>query len=334
MTYLRTWRSKAVIISSVITGTIVGLLFRFAFIFGNDRFGETASLMTLAFLLAAPVAIGYWTVAEYLRITPRERIRWYVWLFLPILPLFAVILLSILLKWEGIICVLLGSPIMFFGGILGGIAARIVWQRIQMRIGDRLSALALPLLLLAVEGLIPVPQQIRTVQTEILIHAPMHVVWDNIKSVRLIKPDELPGSWIERAGFPKPLAATLSHEGVGGVREASFTGGLIFTETINQWQEGSVLRFSIHANTDSIPATTLDEHAKIGGQYFDVLEGEYQLEPRADGVLLHLESRERLSTHFNSYAGLWTDAVMRAIQEQILQVIKKRCEAKGQTEAD
>ncbi len=47
---------------------------------------------------------------------------------------------------------------------------------------------------------------------------------------------------------------------------------------------------------------------------------------RPDGLLLHLTSRERLSTHFNGYAGLWTDAVMRAIQEQILQVIQKRCE--------
>ena len=123
------------------------------------------------------------------------------------------------------------------------------------------------------------------------------------------------------------MAATLSHDGIGGVREASFTGGLIFTETVNRWEPESDLRFSIHANTDLIPPSTLDEHVTIGGTFFDVLEGEYRLEQRSDGVLLHLSSKERISTHFNPYAGQWTDAVMRAIQLQILAVIQKRCEA-------
>ena len=100
----------------------------------------------------------------------------------------------------------------------------------------------------------------------------------------------------------------------------------MFTETVNKWEPEDDLRFSIHANTDSIPRTTLDEHVTIGGAFFDVLDGEYQLEQRPDGVLLHLKSRERLSTHFNPYAGQWTDAVMRAIQEQILAVIRRRCE--------
>jgi hypothetical protein len=96
---------------------------------------------------------------------------------------------------------------------------------------------------------------------------------------------------------------------------------------VNEWQPGQDLRFSIRANTDQIPATTLDEHVTIGGAYFDVLDGEYRLEPRPDGVLLHLTSRERLSTHVNAYAGAWTDGVMRGIQEQILEVIRTRCEA-------
>ena len=73
--------------------------------------------------------------------------------------------------------------------------------------------------------------------------------------------------------------------------------------------------------------TTLDEHVKVGGRYFDVLEGEYELGPLAGGdTLLHLSSRVRVSTHFNAYAGFWTDAVMRSIQSSILQVIKQRAE--------
>jgi hypothetical protein len=146
--------------------------------------------------------------------------------------------------------------------------------------------------------------------------------------VPAIDAGELPSSWVRTVGFPRPVEATLSHEGLGGVRHASFTGGLVFTETIDNWDSLHDLSFSIHANTDSIPPTTLDEHVKIGGRYFDILEGEYRLEPLSDGdTLLHLSSRERVSTHFNPYAGFWTDAVMRSIQSSILQVVKQRAEA-------
>ena len=72
----------------------------------------------------------------------------------------------------------------------------------------------------------------------------------------------------------------------------------------------------------------MDEHVTIGGPFFDVLDGSYRIEDHGDGKLtLHLESHFRLSTHFNSYAGIWTDLIMHQIQDDILSVVKKRVEA-------
>ena len=176
------------------------------------------------------------------------------------------------------------APVMFVFSTIGGIVARVTWGRLKRKASGTLSAMAFPLLFILLEAQVPSILEVRTVQTDILIHAPATVVWNNIKSVRPIDPAELPQSWVARIGFPKPVEATLSHEGVGGVREASFTGGLVFTETINRWEPGSDLRFSIHANADTIPKTTLDEHVTVGGAFFDVLDGEYRLEPRPDGV--------------------------------------------------
>ena len=74
--------------------------------------------------------------------------------------------------------------------------------------------------------------------------------------------------------------------------------------------------------------TTLDPHVTIGGPYFDVLQGTYRLEPLADGgTRLWLESRLRVSTHFNLYSGPWADAIMRSVQETILVVERRRAEA-------
>ncbi len=284
-------------------------------------------VMTIAFLAVVPTAMGYITVREYLRAKSGKAVPWYQWIFLPWASVLLAMLVSLAVKWEGLICLVFASPVMLAFSFLGGIFAWVAWRDLGSRSPGRMTACALPLVLLFGESQIPLPIQIRTVHTEVLVRADPAVVWDNIKSVRRIQASELPSSWVGRIGFPAPMAATLSHDGIGGVREASFTGGLIFKETVNRWEPESDLRFSIHANTDSIPPSTLDEHVTIGGTFFDVLEGEYRLEQRSDGVLLHLSSKERISTHFNPYAGQWTDAVMRAIQLQILAVIQKRCEA-------
>jgi hypothetical protein len=74
----------------------------------------------------------------------------------------------------------------------------------------------------------------------------------------------------------------------------------------------------------------LDEHVTVGGRYFDVLQGVYEIEPQAPGkVILHLASTHRLSTRFNAYSGLWTDFIMRDVQEHILEIVKRRCEGGG-----
>ena len=318
-------KSAKVWLLSAAAGAGLGLLFRLSLYFRPLEKG--GAYLTLAYLVLAPAVMGWIAVWQYLRRTPAENIRWYAWLFLPWVSVLLMLLVAALAVLEGAICIVMASPILLVFSLAGGLLARLVWSSVGASPATSFGVAVLPIAFALVEVHTPYATQIRTVNTEILIHAPSGVVWDNIKSVRTIASRELPGSWVNRIGFPEPVAAKLSHEGVGGVREASFTGGLVFTETVNEWRPGDDLRFSIKAHSESIPTTTLDEHVTIGGAYFDVLDGEYRLEPRTDGVLLHLASRERLSTHVNMYAGAWTDAVMRGIQEQILEVIRARCEA-------
>jgi hypothetical protein len=310
---------------SAATGAGLGLLFRLTY--AIPPLSRSGEYLTIAYLVVAPAAMGWIAVRQYLRHRPIESVRWYEWLFLPWMSVVIMLVFAMLTLLEGAICILMASPILLVFSMIGGLLARLLWNAVSERPATNLSVAALPLAVLLIEMHIPYAAQIRTVHTEILVRAPADVVWTNIKCVRAIDARELPGSWVNRIGFPKPVEATLSHDGVGGVRQASFTGGLVFTETVNEWRPEQDLRFSIRANTDQIPAATLDEHVTIGGAYFDVLEGEYRLEPRSDGVLLHLTSRERLSTHVNAYAGAWTDGVMRGIQKQILEVIRARCEA-------
>jgi hypothetical protein len=325
-------------VTAIVIGAVYGLAIRFFFTLQKlphgaaDVLGTAFLVMTVAFLFGVPFAMGYITVTARFHLTRESTLRppnVAYWIFLPWLPSIIAMLLAALFAWEGSICLLFAAPIMLLMSSVGGISAGLT-QRRQFR-PVQLSAIALlPLLLVILESKVPDAQSLRTVETSIRIHAPAAAVWENIIRVPAIHTGELPASWVRTAGFPRPVEATLSHEGVGGVRNASFTGGLVFIETVDGWDDLHDLRFSIHANTNSIPPTTLDEHVKVGGRYFDVLEGEYRLKPLSGGdTLLQLSSRERVSTHFNPYAGFWTDAVMRSIQSSILQVIKHRAEAEG-----
>jgi hypothetical protein len=321
-------RRTVVWLGSIAIGVVYGLLFRIGF-GQNSKVSATTFIMTIAFLSIVPFAIGYLVVSIYANELAKsgKRIGWGMCFGLPTLTVLLILAIATLIHIEGAICVIFAAPLAIIFAILGGLSAGILQHKKRNTNTTVLSIALAPLLVLSIELHIPERFETRTVETSILIHAPAPVIWENIKKVDAIHPEELPPSWARQIGFPRPIAATLSHEGVGGVRHASFAGGLIFTETIDHWDPRRDLSFSIKANTDSIPPTTLDQHVTIGGFYFDVLEGEYILEPLTnDTVILHLRSRERLSTHFNAYAGLWTDAVMRDIQNSILQVIKHRCE--------
>jgi hypothetical protein len=281
--------------------------------------------MTVGFLFIGPLVMGFLVIQRAGR--DREVPVWQ-WFALPCLAAILTGAAALLLLLEGAICIVFALPIMLVSAMLGGVTAGVIQRREYRLSRNTTYCLAiLPVLVAFVEPRLAFPDQTRTVASEIRIHAPASVVWDNIKTVPAIAPTELRPNWTHRIGFPRPVEATLSYEGVGGIRHATFEHGVLFVETVNDWEPEHRLAFSIRADSANIPPTTLDEHVTIGGRYFDVLNGEYRLEPLPSGdILLRLTSQQRLSTDFNGYAGLWTDAVMQSLQTSILQVIQHRCE--------
>lgn len=311
----------------LIFGAVVGALYGFGLRLLASLHPAGFEVMTMSFTCFMPFAMGVITV-YVAELKGPQRI--WVWLVLPWLPVAAALAATMLALLEGLICVVIFAPLALFlatfGGIAGGVAGRMIRSR-QAKNFTVACVMVLPLFTANWEKQVFYQMDFQQVENVIDIQAPPELVWQNIERVPAIKTAELPDSWTRRIGFPDPVEATLSHEGVGGVRNASFTGGLFFIETVDQWEPQHRLAFTVAAQTDQIPATTLDEHVRVGGPYFDVLRGEYRLGPLGNGVTrLHLSSRHRISTDFNWYAHLWTDAIMSDLQIRILQVIKQRCE--------
>jgi hypothetical protein len=47
-----------------------------------------------------------------------------------------------------------------------------------------------------------------------------------------------------------------------------------------------------------------------------------------NNIILHLRSEHILTTHLNSYAGFWTELIMKNVQAYALRIIKNRSEGK------
>jgi hypothetical protein len=238
---------------------------------------------------------------------------------------------ALLFHLEGVICVIIIFPLFLISASIG---ARIycAWADELDNGRDKTLAVAafalLPFIASPIEQQFNNPDDFRRVENIIEIDAPAEVVWQHIIRVAPIPARDLGHSLIDDIGFPRPVEATLTHEGVGGVRHATFERGVEFIETVDDWQPLQRLSFSIVPNTATIPPTTFDEHVIVGGQFFDVLRGTYELHaagPNHTRLVLH--SEQRLSTHLNWYAGIWTSWVMSEIQQRILVVLKQRCEA-------
>lgn len=304
-------------------GLSIALLGRYTF--ASEYFGNAGGLLMLCFLVLIPIALGAVTT----HFIPTTASRNWRTTWGPFVTVLVFLFAALLFHLEGMICVLIISPLFLFTACIG---ARLYLfltddKPNQTKTYTVVAFALLPFLLAPVESQFTAPTTLRRVENTVVIAAPAAVVWQHIIRVPPIQAQDLSPSLVDKIGFPRPIEATLTREGIGGVRHATFERGVEFIETVDAWEPLRRISFSIVPNTATIPPTTFDEHVTIGGKFFDVLRGTYELEPAGPGrTRLILYSQQRLSTRLNPYAGLWTDYVMSEIQRRILEVIQRRCE--------
>lgn len=321
MKYFKNWKG-------LLYGLAYGLACRAVFALedfrGDQPLFPTFGLMTMSFMFVVPFVVGLITAYHQDKITSSRKIAM---LTMPLFAIIGLVVISVLSGQEGIICALMALPVFLIMALLGGFIGVRIFKRNK---ADKLYAsffIFLPFLLAPLENKLGLADKIFTEHTKIEINSTDKTVWNNITRVRHISETENNNSLFQFMGFPRPLEAELDTVAVGGIRKAIFARGLFFTETVTKMQENKILAFTIVADPKSIPPKALDEHVMVGGKYFDILEGKYELEKvNGNKIILHLTSQFRLSTRFNFYSGLWSKLIMRDIQENILDIIKRRSE--------
>jgi hypothetical protein len=183
------------------------------------------------------------------------------------------------LALEGIVCLLLASPLIGGAAVLGGQLGRLVARTRNAR-DKPLVAIALLPAVFALEGAIPPAAAIQTRET-IDIAAPSAAVWQAVTGDAAIAQ---PPSLVGRAGLAYPLRSKLLGTGVGATRIGLFSTG-VARERVTEWRPGRRLAFRVLVQPPAMEEMSPYRrvHAPHVTGYFDTGETAFDLQPLAGG---------------------------------------------------
>jgi hypothetical protein len=304
-------------------GVIAGLAMRLVF---SGGYGDPYVAMMASFILGAPLVVSAVTV--YLA----ERVQRRTWGYYFVAPFVANVLLvvgTLLIQVEGWICAIVIVPLFaVVGGIMGlmmGAVCRLTnWPRRAV-----VSSVALlPLLGGAFEQRIDTTNLERAQQREVFVAAAPEDIWRVLVDTRDIHPGEVDAAWMYRIGVPTPEAGVGDFRDGEHLRHITMGRGVHFDQVATDWEVNRRVTWSYRFDDDSFPPGALDDHVRIGGQYFDVSECTYSLTPVAGGTRLAVRMNYRVSTHFNWYAAPVADWLVGDFAEVILDFYARRAAGK------
>jgi hypothetical protein len=258
----------------------------------------------------------------------RNRSARFYWLVPPLL-VGIVDVGSALFLHEGVICMIMLSPIWLLSGWAGAFMLRSQRKRAMHRNTLQSSFLIIPLIAGVVEAQIPRPHEQILLTRSILVHATPGEIWPYTLSTRSIGPRE--GRWTithNIIGLPRPRATVISGEGVGAVRTAYWGQHIDFEERIIQWAPNQKLGWTFAFSNSSLQDYT-DKHISPDGPFLKIDSGDYTLRRvSSDTTQLTLNTRYIAMTHVNLYARLWGELLLGDTEDNVLTIIKGRSEAR------
>ena len=281
----------------------------------------------------SPAICSFVAVLLYQRGRPgRAGGVWSVsWAVVAVMAVFASMLMLVLSKGEGIICVLMALPFAFVMAVVGGFVGQAV---VQMR-GPRrpLPVLAVVVLLYPAaqeyEVRHPAPVLPHLVATRLVVNAPPAAVW-----AVLMRPVVYPAAngWF-RAGVVYPTRTAFARDSATGQRTlvCRYSQGVARLPVVG-WEPGRRLTFAVPPPNMPAPMHELspypDVHAPHLHGFFRVDSGTFRLRPLPGGrTLLEARTVYRHAIGPQRYWQLWSDYLLDAMHGQVLATLKTEAEA-------
>ena len=138
---------------------------------------------------------------------------------------------TLLFALEGIICIIMASPILALFTMIGSVIGTAIVENYGSSSKQLYSIVLLPIIFIMMDVSIDSKEYL-AVKTTIEIAAPIDKVWNQIVSFGTI---EEPDEWLFKTGIAYPTDSKIKGRGVGAVRYCNFTTGS-FVEPITVWE--------------------------------------------------------------------------------------------------
>jgi uncharacterized membrane protein YhaH (DUF805 family) len=230
-----------------------------------------------------------------------------------------------ILAFEGIICIAMALPILFFIAWIGATIGYAIHDHRK----SVMSMFMIPVIAIPLFGFIEYEEDRSPytvyVTTEIIIDASKQKVWNQL--VAFSKIDE-PTEMIFKTGIAYPTHAEIDGKGVGAMRKCNFTTGA-FLEPITIWDEPNLLQFGVLDQPPPMMEWSVYQNLEIAhlDGYFKSEKGQFKLESLPNG-----QTRLEGTTWYHhdiwpsGYWKLWSDYILHKIHWRVLDHIKKKAE--------
>lgn len=232
---------------------------------------------------------------------------------------------------EGAICIFMAAPLALPLGALGGMLGQFI---ADCRPDARTTTLGMLLILPGWAGVEKNawPPEEFTVQSEVLIDAPIQRVWDTVIGFPEIPP---PREWYFRYGIAYPIRGRIFGRGAGAVRHCVFSTGT-FVEPITVWDEPKRLAFSVAEQP--VPMFELSPWKNVHPPHLDgalrSTHGEFVLEELPGGrTRLIGRSWYQFDMHPRDYWTMWGNLMIDRIHHRVLDHVKVHAEMPADGEA-
>jgi hypothetical protein len=234
----------------------------------------------------------------------------------------------LIIPFEGIICLLMASPIALgialVGGSIGYLVQRTMPRNESMPKLLGCFALLVPMLMVG-EYLAPTEVPLYENTSSVVIKAPPQVVWKY-----LIDFPEMtaPREWVFRTGIAYPIRARIDGHGPGAVRHCIFSTGE-FVEPIKVWDQPHLLKFGVLAQAPPMHELSFYPHLhpRHLDNYLVSRNGQFLLTALPNGCTL-LDG----TTWYQNYMGpspywrLWADWIIDRIHMRVLDHVRNLAE--------
>jgi hypothetical protein len=274
----------------------------------DDAFKGSSGVLVFSSFVIVPVLMGL-TSAYFWRDLKMKTSRYIGW---SVVNTLIAIAMSAIFLGEGVICLLIVSPLVLIFITTGALIGRMIYRRKNNTLNVSLFGV---LVLIFTADVLSDHEFTSSVSDTVIVNAPVEKVWPLVVEYEPIQSKE--NYWLFKVGMPSPVQSTVDGHEAGAGRKCIFSNGYIFDEKMVVYKPNEELTFDI---------VSQPRDPEIMG-HIDILRGQFILVDNGNGTTtLTGTSWYKLYVFPVAYFDLWSESITRNVHLRVMEHIKMQAE--------